>query len=458
MPFQDLRFFLKFLESRGRLVRIGQEAAPKFGIARIEQEYDGKAAVWIERVKGWDMPVVANIFHSREAVAEALGANVRELSKEVIRAARNPMKVKEVKSGPVKEVVVKEVDLMNMFPIPMHFEKDAGHYITAGVIIAKDVETGVRNVSFARMWVKGERKIGIMVNHHRHLLQLYHKAEAKGKPLDVAIIIGADPITWLEGGMPDRLVPLELDELEVANALMHGGLEVVKGETVDLEIPASSEIVIEGKMAPGLREPEGPFGDYSRVYDGPPRENPIIEVTAATHRKNPIYLDCLPGSIDNFLLGSIPREADLFDHVNRAVPNVNYVHLTMGGCGRFHAVVQMDKKFETDPYSAITAMYSPAEASRDLKLVTVVDGDIDPFDSKDVEWAVATRTQWDLDLVMIPKMATALDPSAIRRTPPHMRARSDHYTTKVGLDATVSFEKPEYMESFQKTRIPATDE
>ena len=297
-----------------------------------------------------------------------------------------------------------------------------------------------------------------LLNHHRHLLQLYHKAEAKGKPLDVAIIIGADPITWLEGGMPDRLVPLELDELEVANALMHGGLEVVKGETVDLEIPASSEIVIEGKMAPGLREPEGPFGDYSRVYDGPPRENPIIEVTAATHRKNPIYLDCLPGSIDNFLLGSIPREADLFDHVNRAVPNVNYVHLTMGGCGRFHAVVQMDKKFETDPYSAITAMYSPAEASRDLKLVTVVDGDIDPFDSKDVEWAVATRTQWDLDLVMIPKMATALDPSAIRRTPPHMRARSDHYTTKVGLDATVSFEKPEYMESFQKTRIPATDE
>ncbi|MEW6377635.1 MAG: UbiD family decarboxylase [Thermodesulfobacteriota bacterium] len=433
MSFRDLRSFLEFLDSQGRLIRIHEEVEPKFGIARIERKYDGKTAILFERVKGFDIPVVANIFHSRQAVAEALGTNIRELSEKIIKAARNPSKVKQVKSGPVKEVIVNEVDLMSMFPIPMHFEKDAGYYITGGIIIAKDVETGVRNLSFARMWVKGRQKIGIMVNHYRHLMQLFEKAENKGKPLDVAIVIGVDPVTWLEGGMPDRIVPLEIDELEVANTLMNGGLEVVKAETVDVEIPTWAEIAIEGKMVPEVREFEGPFGDYSQVYDTPPRKNPIIKVTGITHRQNPIYLDCLPSSVENFLLGGIPREADLLDHVKKAVPNVNHVHLTIGSCCRFHAVVQMEKYFETDPYKAIIAMLSPSEASRDLKLVIVVDNDIDPFDPKDVEWAIATRTQWDLDLVILPKMVTALDPSAKWRTPPHIRDRGDIYTTKVGL-------------------------
>ncbi len=454
MSFRDLRAFLEFLDSQGRLIRIKEEVDPKFQIARIEREHDGKASVLFEHIKGHDIPVVANIFHSRQAVAEALGTNVRELSEKIIKAARNPIKVKEVNSGPVKEVVVKEVNLMDMLPIPMHFEKDAGYYITGGVVIAKDVETGVRNLSFARMWVKEKQKIGIMVNHFRHLMQLLEKAEQKGKPLDVAIVIGPDPITWLEGGMSDRLVPLDVDELEVANALMGGGLEVVKAETVDVEIPARAEIVIEGKMLPGVREFEGPFGDYSQVYDIPPRENPVIKVTGMTHRKNPIYLDCLPNSVDNFLLGGVPREADLLEHVKRTLPNVNHVHLTPGSCCRFHAIVQMKKRFETDPHQAILTMVSPSEASRDLKWVVVVDDDIDPFDPGDVEWAIATRTQWDLDLVIFPKMPAALDPSAKWRTPSDIKERGEIYSTKVGLDATISFEKPELFETFQKIKIP----
>ena len=454
MSYRDLRSFLEFLNPQGRLIRIHEEIDPKFEIARIERKYDGKAAIWFERIKGHDIPVVSNIFHSRQALAEALGTTVKGLSKKIIKAAKNPIKVKEVNSGPVKEVCVKEVDLMKLLPIPMHFEKDAGHYITGGVIIAKDVETGVRNLSFARMWVKGRQKIGIMVNPFRNLMQLFEKAERKGKPLDVAIVIGPDPVIWLEGGMPDRIVPLEMDELEVANAMMGGGLEVVKAETVDIEIPARSEIAIEGKMLPGVRELEGPFGDYSQVYDTPQRENPIIEVTGVTHRQNPIYLDCLPNSVDNFLLGGVPREADLLDHGKKVLPNVNQVHLTLGSCCRFHAIVQMKKRFETDPYQAIITMFSPSEASRDLKLVIVVDDDIDPFDPKDVEWAIATRTQWDMDLVILPKMPATLDPSAKWRTPLSIRERGEIYTTKVGLDATIPLEKPELYDTFQKIRIP----
>jgi len=158
--------------------------------------------------------------------------------------------------------------------------------------------------------------------------------------------------------------------------------------------------------------------------------------------------------MDNLLLGGIPREADLLEHVKKALPNVNYVHLTPGGCCRFHAVVQMKKRFENDPYQAIVAMFSPSEASRDLKLVVVVDDDIDPFDPKDVEWAIATRTHWDLDLVVLPKMAGALDPSAKWRTPLSRLERREIYTAKAGLDATIPLEKPELSEMFEKVRVP----
>lgn len=236
----------------------------------------------------------------------------------------------------------------------------------------------------------------------------------------------------------------------MAGALRQEPLDVVRCDAVDLEVPASAEIVIEGEMLAHVRQEEGPYGDYSRIYDAPPRPNPVIKVKTITHRRDAIYLDCLPGSFDNWLLGGVCREADLLQHLRRTMPNVQAVCLPPGGCCRFHAVVQISKEQEYDGMHAIIGTLTPTEASRDVKWVIVVDDDIDPFDPLAVEWAIATRTQWDRDLVIIPRMGMALDPSARARTPAVVRQRGGMLSTKAGLDATIPLDQPELVESYRR--------
>lgn len=455
--YQDLRAWIAWLEQQGQVVRIAEPVSTRFEVARHEARHDGQAAVFFERVRDYDMPIVSNILNRRANIAHLLGVPPTEaLTERLIHASRHPLATRLVKDGPVKEVQIaaRDVDLVGQIPNPMHFEKDAGHYISSGVIVARDPEGGKRNLSFARMLVKDGRTLVVMINFYRHLSELYRRAERRGHGLEVAVVIGPDPVTWLEGAMPARLVPLEVDELEVAGAIRGEPLDVVKCDTVDLEVPARAEIVLEGEMPPGIRELEGPYADYSMVYDGPPRKNPIINVRAITHRKKPIYHDVLPGSRDNWLIGGVCREADLLDHLRRLMPNVRAVHLTEGSCCRFHAVVQLRKEHEYEPAHAIVAVLTPTEASRDIKLVTVVDDDVDPFDHEAVEWATVTRSQWDRDLMILPRMATALDPSAKARTPQTVRQLGDVLSAKAGIDATIPLEFPELVDSYRRPRIP----
>ena len=220
----------------------------------------------------------------------------QELSHRIIEASKNPIPTKLVNAAPLKDIRIPEsdVDLTKQIPNPMHFEGDVGHYISSGVIVARDPQSGKRNLSFARMLIKDGKTIVLMVNLYRHLAEIHRRNEKLGKDTEVAIAIGVDPVTWLEGAMPDRIVPIDVDELEVAGALRGEALEVVKCDTIDLEVPANAEIVIEGVILNGAREEEGPYGDYSRVYDGPPRLNPVIKVKGITRRKDAIYLTVCP--------------------------------------------------------------------------------------------------------------------------------------------------------------------
>ena len=460
MAHRDLRSFIQWLESQNRITRISESTTTRFGIARAEEEHDGRSAVYFEKITGHNMPVVANIFHRRENIAEALGvADNAALTERIMHASANPIPTRLIDTAPCKDVCIAEaaVNLETQLPNPTHFEKDAGPYISSGVIIARDPVSGKRNLSFARMMIKDANTIHIMVNSYRHLAEIHRRMEASGSHLEVAIVIGVDPATWLEGAMPDRIVPIDVDELEVAGALTGEALEVVKCNSLDLEVPASAEIVIEGHMLADVRAEEGPYGDYSRIYDGPPRMHPVIKVKTITHRRDAIYLDCLPGGFDNWLLGGVCREADVLQHLQRTMPNVNAVCLPPGGCCRFHAVVQVSKEQESDGMHAIVGVLSPTEASRDIKWVVVVDDDIDPFDPIAVEWAIATRTQWDRDLVIIPRMGMALDPSARARTPAPVRKMGGMLSTKTGLDATIPFDQPELIEGYRRVKVPEQD-
>jgi 2,5-furandicarboxylate decarboxylase 1 len=242
-----------------------------------------------------------------------------------------------------------------------------------------------------------------------------------------------------------------MDEMNIAAALIGKPLEVVKGKTINLEYPANAEIVIEGKIIDGVREDEGPFGDYSGVYDVPPRKNPVIEVSAIVMRKNAIYHDLLPHTLEHFYLGGIPREADLLKRVKTAMPSVQDIHLTSGGCARFHAVVKLRKKAESEVNHAVFATLFPTESARDIKVVVVVDEDIDIYNPFDVEWAIATRVQWDRDIFVVKKMEGLLDPSAISTTPPSILNENDEVlTSKIGIDATIPFDKPEWRELYER--------
>ena len=278
---KGFREYLKKLKDIDDLIEIDTEVDPVIEIAKIQKKYANKKTVLFNKIKGYDIPVVNNIFHKRENIALALETDLAGLKDKILFSVKNPVDTILVKDAPVQEIVItKDINPLDDLPIPQHYLKDNGKYITAGVILAADPVTGIRNISFARMKVNNNNKINVMINPNRHLLRYFHKAEELGQSLDVAIIFGAHPAVWLEGAMPDGLVNDDMDELNIASSLSGSPIELIKGKTIDLAYPANCEIVIEGRMINGDREDEGPFGDYSGIYDNPPRKNPVIEISA----------------------------------------------------------------------------------------------------------------------------------------------------------------------------------
>jgi 2,5-furandicarboxylate decarboxylase 1 len=464
MVFKDIRSYISFLEERKCVTHINKIVDPVFEVAKITKRYDGESAVLFEKIKDNKPKIITNLFTKREWFKWLLQMKKGEpIIDTIIRAANNPIPSKMVSKGPVKEVSLDDINLLKTLPIPTHYRLDGGPYITSGVIIAKDPDSGARNASYARMQVAGRDKLRVMINNWRHLWTVYRKFEQEKKSLPVAIVIGGPPSFILQGGMPWPLVPLEVDELDVAGALTNEPLELIKCNTINLEVPANSEIVLEGEMPPIIREEEGPFADYAFVYDAllKKRLTPIIKIKAITHRKDPLYYDILPAGMDHLLIGGLPREAEIYDSIKKTNIDVQQVHLTEGSKCRFHVIIQIKKSSEVDGKNTIMAAFYPTESARDLKLVVVVDEDIDPFDLKDVEWALATRVQYNKDILVIEGSAGALDPSAIISTPEkilqppsELGVKPTIISSKMGIDATKSFANPDLMGIYQKPNIP----
>ena len=226
----------------------------------------------------------------------------------------------------------------------------------------------------------------------RHTHAFLQMAEEAGQPLDVAIVVGVDPLTLLAS---QAIVPIDHDELEIAGALQGRPLPVVKCLTSEIRVPAEAEIVIEGRILPGVREPEGPFGEFPQYY-GPRANREVMEVVAVTHRKDAIFHTIVGGGLDHQLLGAIPKEATLLTHLRRSFPNVLDVHLSPGGVMRYHLFVKIKKTQEGQAKNVIMGAFA---GSFDLKHVIVVDDDVDIHNPTEVEWAMATRFQADRDLL-----------------------------------------------------------
>ena len=340
-PIRTLRDWLDRLAAQDRLTIARPGVDLRFELAAIAKRLDGRRATLFPRPGQHRVPVVSGLLSNRQWIAEAMGVEPGELLERFQHAALNPIPCRQGGTAPVQDVVHRDVDLAKLLPLPVHNEHDSGPYITAGLLIARNPDTGRQNVSIHRCQLSGPNRLGVLLLP-RHTHMMFETAERTGKPLPVAIVIGVDPLTLLAS---QAIVPLDHDELEIAGALHRQPLAVVKCLTSELCVPADAEIVVEGRLLPGVREPEGPFGEFPQYY-GERAMRHVIEVDTVTHRRDAIFHTIVGGGLEHILLGAVPREATLLAHLRRSFPNVLDVHLSRGGVGRYHLYVRIRKRQE----------------------------------------------------------------------------------------------------------------
>lgn len=419
-----LRGWLDHLQGSGRLAVARPGVDLKFGVAGIANRLDGRAATLFPRPSGHPVPVVSGLLSDRAWMAEAMGVDQDGLLERYQQACHEPVPSAEVDDPACRQVVHTDVDLAATLPVPTHNEHDHGAYITAGLLIARRPDTGVQNVSIHRLQLSGPDRLGALLLP-RHTLAFFRDTEDAGADLEIAVVIGVDPLTLMAS---QAIVPIDHDELEISGALRGSPLPVARCVTNQVRVPADAEIVLEGRLLARVREPEGPFGEFPQYY-GQRAERHVVEVDALTHRESPIYHTIVGGGLEHLLLGGIPREASFLSGLRRSFPSVCDVHLSRGGTCRYHLYVQIDQR---SPGEAKNVIMGALGTHYDIKHVTVVDTDVDVHDPTEVEWAVATRFQADRDLVVVAgSQGSRLDPST-----------ADGLGAKMGLDATVPLDAP----------------
>lgn len=412
MPFHDLREFLAALEAAGDLVHVKRPVDTRFEIAAgIRKMSDtGGPTLWFDNVIGHDLPVVGAVFASRSKALLALEVgSAAEGNARFSHGLRNPIEPRLVASGECQEVVHtgNDVDL-NSLPMPVYSEKDGGPYVTVALEVSKDPIDRRVNASVYRVMRTGKNTMSVMSHAFQGLGTHMARAERRGEPLDVAIVNGCDPVLLYAS---QAKVPQGVNEMTVAGGIRGEPVDVVKCVSVDLEVPASAEIVIEGRVLPGERVMEGPFGEFTGYY-GPAEENHVIEVTAVTHRRDPIFLAGMTGipPTDNHLLKSFAYESALYEKLRETFPEVTAVSYPDWGGVQYAAVIALEQRYKAQARHVIlTAL---GDASRP-KLVVVVDDDIDVYDTEALNWAIMTRSQPAEDVIIVPRVAGGpLDPSA----------------------------------------------
>ena len=418
-PYDDLQSFVSDLDAAGEVVKIDAELDPAFEIAAALRYLDRRddRAVFFSRVKGYSLPVIGNLFQNYRTVAAALGIkDSRAVLDEYKGRSRVRLNPEMQESGPVKEVILKgAIDILKVMPVLTHHEKDAGPYFSSAVTIAKDPQTGIRGMGIHRIQVKEKNKIGIYLGSPP-LSRFLSISEAMGKPLDIAVVLGIDPLTFLAS---ITYAPEGIDKFDLAGGLRGKPVALLKGETVDLEVPAYAEFVLEGQIPPGVRETEGPFGESGGAYLA--LQNPVALINCIYHRRQPLYHALMPFNRENGIITNLVWEATQMDNIRQSLPSIKKIHL-WGSMGEI-AVAQIEKNADDTGRKIIKELFDLLPRT---KGIIVVDEDIDIQDSYDVEWAVFTRFQADRDLLTISgARGLALDPSA-----------KDGMTSKWGVDAT----------------------
>ena len=406
-----------------------REVSTKHEVAAVAGKLDGRPLLFenIRETKGYR--VVAGVCGDRTTLARAIGVDRRKLFEKIIGSIERPKPFRVVGRAPCQEVVEDEVDLRRL-PILKHYEKDGGPYVTAGIVVAKDAQYGY-NSSFHRLMMIGKDRFVARILP-RHLDEFVNRGDR-----EVAIAIGNHPAFLFASAVSCELGK---SELEIANALME--TDYSKCLTNDALVPAQCELVLEATITDEFAD-EGPFPDVVEAYDII-RKQRVIRVNRITHRRNPIYQALLPGRTEHRFLMGTPREATMYREISKVCECLD-VRLTAGGSSWLHAAVKIRKTSDQDAKEAMEAAF---RGHPSLKHVVVVDEDVDIENPASVEWAIATRSQLDLDLVVKPgELGSSLDPSADQVT---------RKTAKAGIDATIPMGVAR--DKFLRALIPGEDE
>jgi len=430
---QDLRSFVEAYGAAhpGEVVTIAEPVGIEHDVMAVVLEYERRRrhpVLIFERVRGHDIPVVCNVVASRRALAFALGVPERALAAEYARRLKERVKPVVVADPPFRRRVLRGADVdLGALPVPVYFPGDAGRYLTAGMLVARDPDTGVETEGYHRFQLKGRDRMGVSLHSRRRMFEYQRRAEAKGQPLPCAVVLGLHPLVSL-GSL--AYPPADVGKFEVVGGLLGEPLQVAPCSTVDVHVPATAEIVVEGHILPGVREPEGPFGEFTGYFSRRSTQH-VFVATALAMRERPWFQSIGSGRAGDHIttLGLI-REAEIANALGRVIPNVTGVHVPLSGTSSFTAYVAIRQSRPGEAKHVIPIVLG---VDHYLKLVVVVDDDIDVFDESDVMWAVATRMQADRDLVVIGgSLGALLDPSADERG----------VTAKLGIDATRPFGEP----------------
>lgn len=446
MAYKDLRGFIEELDRNKELLRVTCPVNWKYEIGGwIRKSVDMRPkgpALLFENIQDYPkgFRLFSNGLASYPRFALALGLPMETPPRGIINAykerIRKPIEPVMVKTGPVKENILKGNDIdLYKFPVPWWTPRDGGRYIgTWHGMITKDAETGIRNTGLYRVMIHDKNHTGIGFLPFTQMGHHYAQRERMGKPLEVAIAIGADEVIPMVAATG---FPPGVDELGMAGAIRQEAVELVKCETVDLEVPANSEIVLEGLLLPHERRPEGPFGEHTGYHGGPVRMRPIFQVTAIMHRNDAIFRGCLlgkPTAEDHTLYDIIYSGAALNMFETHGPQGVVAVHCPPEGDSISSMVISMKPTFIGHSRNVGRTVLS-SSVGKYMKYVVVVDDDIDPFDLGQVWWAIVTRTQGSRDIEVLPFGTTSRsDPSVLRDRP--------EYTDKVIIDATKKLDYP----------------
>jgi len=431
---RSLRDFIQVLKDQGELLVLSRPFDPKFEISTILSEVGkrGAPAILFEKTKGYKLSVIGNLFGTVRRLSLGLGIDERRLLDDVIPRFEKRIPPRPVADESPASIVIPQgkVNLFELLPVLTHYAKDTGPYITSGITSAQDPETGTTGRGLHRMEVRGKNLLGISLLNPP-LADIYARHKREGTRMELATVIGVAPAVFIASIFK---VPRGTDKLSVAGGLMGEPIETVQGETVDLDIPAHGEIVIEGYIDPKHKEEDGTLGESSGYYMSFAK-SPTIHVTALRYRTGAFYHAIVPWAREVDSLLYLVHSLDFIPKMRKEVPSIQQIHfipMTFGS----HVVMSMD----TDNKGDIRRALALALSFTSIKKAVVVDVDVDPKDDQEVEWALATRFQADKDLLVIPGLkGQPIDPSSVE----------GFITAKMGLDAT----RPK-KEGFEKVDVP----